>query len=157
MATPADTINQLKHFFETTYPAPESINITTQFGVFMENASGSLRPFRDISMNQETTDQITFFKDVLDHAEKRFKSHHEGFKLDLLHIDREDLLASLCDQIISSIGVAHMLGMNIVDALQEVADSHDSKLDEDGQPIFSSSSVLMNGQQYFKPNLSPYI
>ena len=48
-------------------------------------------------------------------------------------------LDALCDQIVTAIGVAHMSGMDIQGALQEVANSNDSKFEE-RQELFQAGT-----------------
>lgn len=156
-SSPRDPVHQIKLWFQKAVPFPSDINITTQIGVHLEEIAEMLEPLREASLNQETTDQITFFEDVLMHAQKRFKSHHEGFRIDLRHIDKVSLLDALCDQIVTAVGVAHMLEMDIEGALREVARSNDSKFDDEGQPIFNESRKIMKGPHYTPPELHQFI
>jgi hypothetical protein len=154
---PLQPIRQIKNWFEYAVPSPESINVTTQLGVHLEEVAEMLEPLRDAAVNQETMDQMNFFIEVLNHAQKRFKSHHESFKFDMRYVDRKALLDALCDQIVTAVGVAHMYGLNIEGALQEVADSNDSKFDEAGHSIFNESRKIMKGPKYFAPDLTKFI
>ena len=150
-------IRQIKQWFETAVPSPENINITTQIGVHLEEVAEMLEPLRDAAENQETTDQMNFFIEVLNHAQKRFKSNSDSFRFDLRFVDRKALLDGLCDQIVTAVGIAHMFELNIEGALQEVADSNDSKFDEGGHPIFNVSRKVMKGPKYFAPDLTKFI
>lgn len=150
-------IHQIKRWFTKAVPSPENINITTQIGVHLEEVAEMLEPLRDAAANQETTDQMNFFIEVINHAQKRFKSHHESFKFDMRFVDRKDLLDSLCDQIVTAVGIAHMYELDIEGALQEVANSNDSKFDAGGRPIFNESRKIMKGPNYFAPDLSKFV
>lgn len=154
---PVQQIRQIKQWFETAVPSPENINITTQIGVHLEEVAEMLEPLRDAAANQETTDQMNLFIEVLNHAQKRFKSNSAGFRFDLRFVDRKALLDSLCDQIVTAVGIAHMFELNIEGALQEVANSNDSKFDLDGHPIFNESRKIMKGRKYFAPDLTKFI
>lgn len=156
-AQPLQQIRQIKQWFEAAVPSPENINITTQLGVHLEEVAEMLEPLRDAAANQETTDQMSFFIEVINHAQKRFKSHHDSFKFDLRFVDRKALLDALCDQIVTAVGVAHMFELDIEGALQEVANSNDSKFDDAGQPIFNESRKIMKGPKYFAPDLSKFL
>ncbi|SSX60346.1 nucleoside triphosphate pyrophosphohydrolase family protein [Actinobacillus lignieresii] len=76
--------------------------------------------------------------------------------MELDNEDKVELLDALCDQIVTAIGVAHMFGMNIQGALQEVANSNDSKF-EDGKPVFNEQGKIAKGKHYFKPNLERFV
>ena len=79
-----------------------------------------------------------------------------AIELDLTQIDRIVLLNALCDQIVTAVGTAHMLGMDIHGALAEVAASNDSKFGEDGHPIFNQEQKIVKGPNYRAPDLSRY-
>ena len=71
-------------------------------------------------------------------------------------IDKIELLDSLCDQIVTATGVAHMLGFDIEGALDEVNRSNWSKF-ENGSPVFDENGKIKKGESYFKPNLTKFI
>lgn len=154
---PTHTVHQIKSWFANAVPSPENINVTTQIGVHLEEVCEMLETLRDTAANQETTDQMNFFIEVISHAQKCFKSHYQSFQFDMRYVDRQALLDSLCDQIVTSIGVAHMFDLDIEGGLQEVANSNDSKFDVNGTPIFNESRKIMKGPNYFAPDLSKYI
>ena len=64
------------------------------------------------------------------------------------------LNASLCDQIVTAVGVAHCAGMKIVDGLHEVNRSNWSKFDENGEPILDETRKIIKGPNYTKPDLT---
>lgn len=68
-----------------------------------------------------------------------------------------DLLDSLCDQIVTAIGVGYMMGFDMVGALQEVNLSNWSKFDENGNPIFNENGKIVKGENYFKPDLAKFL
>ncbi len=74
----------------------------------------------------------------------------------LINISKVELLDSLCDQIVTAIGVAHMLGMDIEGALKEVNDSNHSKF-EDGKAVFNDQGKITKGKYYRKPELDKFI
>lgn len=73
-----------------------------------------------------------------------------------LEINRKELLDSLADQIVTAIGVAHMFGMDISGALEEVNRSNFSKF-EDGKPVFNEHGKISKGKNYTPPDLSKFI
>lgn len=154
---PRDSVHQIKAWFQKAVPLPTEINVSTQIGVHIEEFSEMFQPLIDAALNQETKDQVQFFQDVLLHAQKRFKDHQRSFGFDFRYMDRTALLDALCDQIVTAIGVAHMLEMDIEGALAEVARSNDSKFVRDGQPIFNESRKILKGPDYSPPELSPFV
>ena len=68
--------------------------------------------------------------------------------------DREALLDSLVDQIVTAVGVAHCAGMNPVRAAQIVNLSNWSKFDDDGQPIRDEHGKIKKGPNYKAPDLT---
>lgn len=153
----AQTIHQIKSWFVKAVPAPEEINLTTQIGVHLEEVAEMIEVLRDSALNQETTDQMTFFMEVLNHASKRFKSQQQSFKFDLRYVNKTGLLDALCDQMVTAVGIAHMFDLDIEGGLQEVANSNDSKFDVNGSPIFNESRKIMKGPNYFAPDLSKFV
>lgn len=73
-----------------------------------------------------------------------------------LSINRKELLDSLADQIVTAVGVAHMFGMDISGALEEVNRSNFSKF-ENGKPVFDDNGKITKGRDYTPPNLKPFI
>jgi predicted HAD superfamily Cof-like phosphohydrolase len=68
-------------------------------------------------------------------------------------INRVAMLDALCDQVVTSIGVAHCLGMNIDKGLDIVSTSNWSKFTEDGHPIFDVNGKIKKGSRYVPPHL----
>jgi len=89
-----------------------------------------------------------------------YKTKHRGClsNLDLLINDDDrkvELLDALCDQIVTAIGVAHMLGMDIEGALAEVNKSNYSKF-EDGKAVLDENGKIRKGKDYFQPDLTKF-
>jgi len=153
---PISQIRQIMDWFEAAIPNPDHVDIQTQIGVHLEEVAEMLQPLIEMADNEETRDQIEFFRNVVEHAAKRFKSHHKSFQIDFRWADREKILDSLCDQIVTSVGIAHMFGMDIEGALGAVAASNDSKFGESGKPIFNASHKIMTGPNYRSPELTRF-
>lgn len=69
---------------------------------------------------------------------------------------KQELLDSLCDQIVTATGVGKRLNMNVIAALNNVIDSNWSKF-EDGKPVFNEQGKIAKGRGYFAPDLSGFI
>lgn len=151
---PAEPINQITRWFETAVPNPSDRNALTQIGVHFEEVSEMVQALCKTGTEPQGREQLTFAADVLSYFQRQLKSGALEIAFD--NIDRVTLLDALCDQIVTAVGVAHMLGMDIEGALKEVASSNDSKFGEDGKPIFNEQSKIMKGPHYQSPDLTAY-
>jgi hypothetical protein len=146
-------ISTIKLWFERAVPKPTDKNISTQLGCHFEEIAemlDSLVPGSPINAEihaaademkrgPQTQEQIEYFRGVIG------------------RVDRTELLDSLCDQIVTAIGVAHMFGLDINGALSEVNASNWSKFDENGRPIFNEQGKIAKGPNYRKPDLSRFV
>ena len=141
-------IKDIKNWFEIAIPEPTIEQACIQIGCHAEECAEMF----------ESIDDRDAMLDI-DYVAKRYKSQHDEllFKLyDATKQTRIDLLDSLCDQIVTAIGVAHMLGMDIDGALEEVNRSNHSKF-EDGAAVFDNNGKITKGKHYGKPELSKFI
>lgn len=69
---------------------------------------------------------------------------------------RIELLDGLCDVIVTAVGVAHMYGMDIMGAMQEVNRSNFSKFVDDG-PVFNEQGKIAKPETYSPPNLEKFV
>lgn len=150
-------ITQIKTWFEKAVPQPTLTNIHTQLGVHFEEIGEMLTSLQEAGVDFPAREQLAFTTSVIDFIQRRLKSAPGSLEIAIDDIDRTALLDSLCDQIVTAIGVAHMLGMDIEGALQEVADSNDSKFGPDGEPIFNEQRKIIKGSLYWAPNLSQFV
>ena len=67
--------------------------------------------------------------------------------------DRKEFLDSLCDQVVTGVGVGHCAKVNVVEGVNRVNTSNWSKYDVDGQPIFHANGKIMKGPRYQPPVL----
>ena len=142
------TINEIartKNWFELAVPTPTGKNQITQLGVHFEEV-GEMFTALGIPEIASPLDQLaTAFK---------IGKTPEGDEITpaLLTIDRQELLDALCDQIVTAVGVGHMLGMDIVQALARVNDSNWSKF-VNGKPVFDDNHKIKKGPDYKAPTL----
>lgn len=95
-------------------------------------------------------------ENVLANIYKDNNPHYSELLTKLDNNQKIELLDSLCDQIVTAVGVAHMLGMDIEGALKEVNDSNMSKF-EDGKAVFNENGKIKKGKHYRKPNLASFV
>lgn len=151
-----DHIAQIKLWFETVYPDPDNRNTHTHLGLHFGEISRMLDVLKDAGKDFGSREQLTLAVDVSRYTERRFKAGAEGITLALSDLDRVALLDAICAQIVSAIGLAHMMGMDISGALQEVSESNTSRFDEEGQPIFNEQHSVIKGPYYRAPELAAY-
>jgi predicted HAD superfamily Cof-like phosphohydrolase len=135
-------IEQIKQWFEAAVPAPTDKNRAVQIGVHYEEVSEMTEALGDQKLNDELSDYASRYK--------------TGIVMGRNDPDRHELLDSLCDQIVTAVGVAHMFGLDIAGALSEVNASNWSKF-VDGQPRFDANGKIAKGPDYFKPDLTRYV
>ncbi|WKS98361.1 nucleoside triphosphate pyrophosphohydrolase family protein [Gallibacterium anatis] len=143
---PEDTevITKIKEWFEVAVPQPTEKNQAIQMGCHLE----------------EVTEMINVFNPWLgNYIDLYAQSYKEWKTLD--NIDWTDyklieLLDALCDQIVTAIGVAHMFGFDIKNALAEVNKSNWSKF-ENGKPVFNKNGKIKKGKYYKEPELEMFI
>lgn len=168
-----NTIKQIGDWFKVAVPNPDDKARNVQMGVHLEEvaemiASIDLRldgfgvTFEAKGDAQEST---VYVKPGNWHTAREIAVHDSivnlsqslksGFALSRPS-DRKEFSDSLCDQIITAIGLAHMHGIDIVGALGEVSRSNWSKF-EDGKPVFDENGKIKKGRDYIKPDLSRFV
>jgi len=151
---PLEQINQIARWFEAAVPNPSPRNALTQLGVHFEEVLEMVQTLEEAGTTRPACEQLSFASDVLSYFQRQLKSG--DLEIDFSKINRVNLLDALCDQIVTAVGVAHMLGMNIEGALKEVAVSNDSKFGENGVPIFNDHHKIMKGPRYQSPNIAVF-
>lgn len=137
-------MNELKNtseWFKIAIPFPTRENLSTQIGCVIEEVAEMAE-----SLNCNKSDS-----DFLHNLGNKFKNNEYIFD-----VNKIKLLDSLADQIVTVVGVAHMLKMDIIGALHEVNSSNFSKFEE-GKPVFKQNGKIGKGAKYKEPNLSLYI
>lgn len=144
----SEEIKSIKKWFELAKPNPTIEDACVQIGCHYEEVGEMLEAlYDDAEVN-------------IDFLANEYKSKKPNYVEHLKELNRskqsEELLDALCDQIVTSIGVAHMLGLDIVGALNEVNDSNYSKF-ENGKPVFNGQGKIAKGKDYFAPDLAKFI
>lgn len=146
----SNEIKSIKRWFELAKPNPTIEDACVQIGCHYEEVG---------EMAEALGDEFLF--DESERVGYQYKSKNSGYFTDLSEIkncktSQNELLDALCDQIVTSIGVAHMLGFDIVGALNEVNSSNYSKF-ENGKPVFNEQGKIAKGKDYFAPDLTRFI
>lgn len=135
-------IELIKLWFKRAVPNPTNKNQLVQLGVHFEEVAEMADSLNEVAL-----------RDSVHHVAEVLK-WNDSYSLEF---DRQELLDSLCDQIVTAVGVAHMFGMDIEGALAEVNRSNWSKFDQDGQPLFDKNGKIKKGPNYTPPDLSHYV
>ena len=137
-------LQRTKQWFELAVPTPTAKNKMVQLGVHIEEISEMFTAMTATELATALSELATAFK----------TGQHAGqpVEFESLVLDRKEMLDALCDQIVTATGVAHMLGMNITEAMARVNDSNWSKF-VDGKPLFDENGKIKKGPDYKAPNL----
>lgn len=138
-------------------PEPTDANRCVQIGVHFEEVAEmcqALSPESESSLSRELEDVATDMKRIPGTMSP--VEFAEAWAPGASSIDRKALLDSLCDQIVTAIGVAHMFDLKIEGALEEVNRSNWSKF-VDGKPVFDANGKIAKPASYSPPNLDPYL
>ena len=140
-------IHNIKEWFKAAKPNPSTADACVQIGCHYEEVS---------EMSAALNDDVQY---ALEATALSYKTNHSEFigAIEELSTDaRVELLDALCDQIVTAVGVAYMMGMDIESALAEVNRSNWSKF-EGGVPVFNEHGKIVKGAEYTPPELSDYI
>ena len=138
-------IHSIKEWFKAAKPNPSTADACVQIGCHYEEVS---------EMSASLYDDVKY---ALEATALEYKMKHSMYILDELSADaRVELLDALCDQVVTAVGVAYMMGMDIEGALAEVNRSNWSKF-EGGVPVFNAQGKIAKGAEYTPPELSDYI
>lgn len=140
--TELEPIQSILDWFETAN-VNKTLNKSVQYGCHLEEIS---------EMSEIVTPELTPTMQVFSH---QYKSGIRELP-DLSENERIQLLDSLCDQIVTAVGTAYLLGMDILGALQEVCKSNNSKF-EDGEAVFDANGKIAKGKDYVSPDLTDFV
>ena len=139
-------IHNIKEWFKAAKPNPSTADVCVQIGCHYEEVSEMSAVLDDV--DDELVDTAILYK--IKHSE------YIGVLEELSADARVKLLDALCDQVVTAVGVAYMMGMDIEGALAEVNRSNWSKF-EGGVPVFNEHGKIAKGVEYTPPELSDYI
>ena len=140
-------IHSIKEWFKAAKPNPSTADVCVQIGCHYEEVS-EMSAVLDDDVDDELVDTAILYK--IKHSE------YIGVLEELSADARVELLDALCDQVVTAVGVAYMMGMDIEGALAEVNRSNWSKF-KGGVPVFNEHGKIAKGVEYTPPELSDYI
>ena len=140
-------IHSIKEWFKAAKPNPSTEDACVQIGCHYEEVS---------EMSATLNDDVEYAISATALAYKMNYSEYRGALEELSADERVELLDALCDQVVTAVGAAYMMGMDIEGALAEVNRSNWSKF-EGGVPVFNEQGKIAKGVEYTPPELSDYI
>ena len=141
-------IHSIKEWFKAAKPEPTVKDASVQIGCHYEEVAEMADALWDAEVQESAENAANTYKDTED--------CFIYFLGDLTERQRIQILDALCDQVVTAVGVAYMMGMDIEGALAEVNRSNWSKF-EGGVPVFNEQGKIAKGVQYTPPELSDYI
>lgn len=136
-----DTVN----WFKVAKPKPTAKDVCVQIGCHYEEVSEFDSAIRNNCEDNAYNSEYY----------KRTKDCEEA-KLKLSRVNSVEVLDALADQIVTAVGVAYMMGFDIIGALKEVNASNWSKF-ENGKAVTDENGKIIKGSGYFKPELDRFV
>lgn len=142
-------IKDIIEWFKAAKPEPTEKDKATQIGCHFEEVSEMLQALSCIREQVDDVSQEFYSSDAID-------KDIDGKVMELPENWQIELLDSICDQIVTAIGVGYMMGFDMVGALDEVNKSNWSKF-KDGVPAFDENGKIAKADGYFKPDLAKFL
>lgn len=139
-------IKRILNWFQAAKPQPSAKDVMTQIGCHFEEVSEMAEAVFDEQLYGEASESAVYFKEC--------GNDDDGKTVAI--VQKLELLDALCDQIVTAVGVAYMMGFDIEGALAEVCRSNESKF-EDGKPVFDATGKIAKGKNYTAPDLARFI
>ena len=150
-----ETIKSIGNWFAMAHgtdPSAIQKKLTVQTAVHFEEVGEMLESLRfsDLASAVLADEAIEAIKALADHLKAKSQEV-------VIHAESKELLLdSLCDQIVTAVGVAHDNGFDIAKGLVEVNRSNFSKF-VNGVPVFDENGKIKKGPDYTPPNLASYV
>lgn len=143
----ADTLK----WFELAVPEPTDKNKCVQLGCHYEKFAEML--IAVIGGEHLLSKQV---KNAANAYKSCFRGQDTLVSLEMNNLAKNELLDSLCDQIVTALGVGYMFGFDMQKAFTEVVRSNFSKF-ENGKPVFDDNGKIKEGANYTPPQLQEFI
>ena len=142
-----NTLHSISAWFKTATPKPTDKDICVQLGCHFEEVSEMIT---SIAGEDETG-----IADLAGELKQATPEHIKQMNF-IQNIDKVALLDALCDQIVTAVGVAELMGMDIHGALDEVNRSNYSKF-ENGKAVRDEFGKIARGKDYFEADLERFV
>lgn len=137
-----DSTQRIENWFKAAKPEPTTRDVCTQIGCHYEEISEM-----DVALYEPTDNE-----QLADWYKGKFINESNVME----RMDKLELLDSLCDQIVTAIGVGYMMGFDIQGALNEVIRSNNSKK-VGGKFEFDDNGKISKPSSYSEPDLTPFV
>lgn len=152
--TSNDSIASIARWFTRVKPNPTVSDINTQMGVHFEEVAEMCQVLQ--GNDQESEQLLRNAQQSLEALGDHLKRSESAVRVP--GADRAEFLDAICDQIVTAVGSAHFLGMDVTAGVFEVERSNYSKFDPaTGAPSFDSNGKLMKGESFSPPNLELFV
>lgn len=138
-------LKRTKEWFEQAIPNPVQDHQIIQIGCHIEEVAEMFEAMGAVHI-----------ADGLHSSANQFKDRERDARYVTRELNKKAMLDALADQIITAIGVCHMMGFDIEGALAEVNRSNFSKF-EDEKPVFDANGKITKGKHYTPPELGEFI
>lgn len=143
-------IERILNWFRAAKPQPSVRDAAVQIGCHYE----------EVAEMAEAVDEggidAAAIADLAEHYKRMYTDVYAQEISELTPRNHLDLLDALCDQVVTAVGVAYMMGYDIAGALEEVCRSNESKF-EGGRPVFDADGKIAKGRDYAAPDLRPFV
>ena len=130
-------------WFQQAIPEPTTEQACIQLGCAYEETSELAGNLGDIPLSRQLNKMSKLWKR---------SGLIEMEELSGPGLDKVQMLDDIVDEIVTRVGLAHMMGFDLLGALAEVNRSNFSKF-EDGKPVFDANGKITKGKHYTPPNL----
>lgn len=143
-----DSVRQIESWFKAAKPEPTAKDICTQIGCHFEEVAENLE-----AINGNSDDLHDDANDLKSAGNTLPQADIDQF---VSLIKPLELLDSLCDQIVTAIGVGYMMGFDMQGALAEVIRSNNSKM-VNGKFEFDENGKIKKPKSFSEPNLKLFL
>lgn len=141
----AGALNWINEWHRRACPTPDQRALDVQLGCHIEEFVEMLAT---LAVNGEPVSNSSTFAKL-----KKLADMLKAGDVSATVLDRQELLDSLGDQIVTAVGVGYRAKMNVPVACIRVDESNWSKFDAAGLPIFDANGKVTKGVNYLPPNL----
>lgn len=145
--TVSEPLSDTLKWFELAVPKPTLKSQMVQIGCHFEEVAEMMVELGNRYESLEVDNLADYYKNMFTDSEH----------IEPLSLEKDiELLDSLCDQIVTALGVGYMFGFDMQKALAEVVRSNFSKF-ENGKPVFDDNGKIKKGANYTPPQLGEFI
>lgn len=138
------SIERTKEWFEKAVPTPTDDNLNIQMACHLEEVAEMLSTMTGIDDSSEL--DIRLLQERIEAFSTSMKERVITFTIN----DRKEFFDAILDQVVTGVGVGHMVGLDVPKGLQRVNESNFSKFREDGTPIFDEQGKIMKNPSTYK-------